>query len=175
MHKIGIVGLSSLETIAIRKILEDYSGIHTESYVSFNNLHEIGDMFDMFFVSCDIIMRNLDFFLPRKNRVVAISHEFGNENNSFVTIGRDSDLTEIISVIDKSIGEWKCREDNGELTMREIEVLKELVSGLTIKEIADRLFISPSTVITHRKNISSKLGIRSVSGLSLYALMNGIV
>ena len=44
-----------------------------------------------------------------------------------------------------------------------------------IKEIADSLNISVNTVLTHRKNISSKLGIRSVSGLSLYAMMNGII
>ncbi|MBD5184180.1 MAG: response regulator transcription factor [Bacteroidales bacterium] len=66
-------------------------------------------------------------------------------------------------------------EITGELSGREKEVLKELASGKTNKEIADRLSISVNTVITHRKNISSKLGIKSVSGLSLYALMNGVI
>ena len=63
----------------------------------------------------------------------------------------------------------------GELSAREIEVLKELVAGKTHKEVADALCISVNTVVTHRKNITTKLGIRSLSGLSLYALMNGLV
>jgi len=175
MHKIAIIGLSSLETIALKKILEDYSGIQTESYVSFNDLKNISDLFDRFIVSCEEIIRNLDFFLPRKSRVVAISHESGQINNSFTTIGKDTDLTEILSIVEKIIKEEGTQDYNRELTSREIEVLKELVSGLTVKEIADKLCISASTVITHRKNISAKLGIRSVSGLSLYALMNGYI
>ncbi|MDE6409047.1 MAG: helix-turn-helix transcriptional regulator [Muribaculaceae bacterium] len=66
-------------------------------------------------------------------------------------------------------------EVSGELSIREKEVLKELARGKTNKEIADILSISVNTVITHRKNISTKLGIKSVSGLSLYALMNGVI
>ncbi|MBD5328591.1 MAG: response regulator transcription factor [Bacteroides sp.] len=69
----------------------------------------------------------------------------------------------------------RLQETSGELSAREKEVLKELASGKTNKEIADHLSISVNTVITHRKNVSSKLGIKSVSGLSLYALMNGII
>jgi DNA-binding NarL/FixJ family response regulator len=62
-----------------------------------------------------------------------------------------------------------------ELSAREIEVLTLIVRGLINKEIADRLNISITTVISHRKNIMEKLGIRSVSGLTIYAVMNGYV
>lgn len=128
-----------------------------------------------FIASVEELLRNLDFFLPRRNRVVAISRETGHSASGFATIGKDTDLTEILTVFDRILNKNNGNDENGELTARETEVLKELVSGLTVKEIADRLCISPSTVITHRKNISSKLGIRSISGLSLYALMNGII
>ena len=60
-----------------------------------------------------------------------------------------------------------------DLTQREIDVLKLVASGKINKEIADELQISINTVLTHRKNITAKLGIRSVSGLSVYAMMNG--
>lgn len=63
----------------------------------------------------------------------------------------------------------------GTLSDREVEVLKLLVTGNSNKEIADRLFISPHTVITHRKNISQKTGIKSVSGLTIYAVVNNII
>ncbi len=61
------------------------------------------------------------------------------------------------------------------LTQREKDVLRLIATGLTNKEIADELNISVNTVITHRKNVTQKLGIRSASGLSLYALMNGLI
>ncbi len=47
--------------------------------------------------------------------------------------------------------------------------------GLINKEIADKLNISFNTVLSHRKNITAKLGIKSVSGLSVYAIMNGYI
>lgn len=50
-----------------------------------------------------------------------------------------------------------------------------LVKGLINKQIADKLNISLTTVISHRKNIVEKLGIRSLSGLTIYAVMHGYV
>jgi DNA-binding NarL/FixJ family response regulator len=61
------------------------------------------------------------------------------------------------------------------LSDREVEVLHLLVLGLSNKEIADKLFISTYTVISHRKNISQKTGIKSVSGLTIYAVVKGII
>ena len=61
------------------------------------------------------------------------------------------------------------------LSDREIDVLKLLASGLANKEIADKLNISINTVITHRKNISQKTGIKSLSGLTIYAVVQKFV
>ena len=61
------------------------------------------------------------------------------------------------------------------LSQREVEVLRLIASGHINKEIADKLAISLNTVLTHRKNITAKLGIKSVSGLTFYAMMNGLV
>ena len=55
------------------------------------------------------------------------------------------------------------------------EVLKGVVQGYINKEIADKLYISLTTVISHRKNITEKLGIKSISGLTIYAVMNGFI
>ena len=62
-----------------------------------------------------------------------------------------------------------------ELSRREVNVLKQVAMGKTNKEIADELFLSPHTVITHRKNITRKLGIYTVSGLTVYALINNLI
>lgn len=69
-----------------------------------------------------------------------------------------------------------CKKVNqSALSKREIVVLQEVVKGLTNQEIADKLFLSIHTVMTHRKNLTKKLGIKTVSGLMVYSLMNNIV
>ncbi len=66
-------------------------------------------------------------------------------------------------------------DENYELSDREIEVLKLVAQGLMNKEIADKLCISIHTVISHRKNINRKTGIKSVAGLTVYAIMQGYI
>ncbi|KAA6310930.1 Oxygen regulatory protein NreC [termite gut metagenome] len=75
----------------------------------------------------------------------------------------------------KSFPRLKEKEEDKDLSAREIEVLALLSKGLINKEIADKLSISLNTVVSHRKNITGKLSIKSVSGLTLYAVMNGYV
>ena len=61
------------------------------------------------------------------------------------------------------------------LSERERDVLIQVVNGLSNKEIADRLFISIHTVMTHRKNITRKLNIHSTAGLTIYAIVNKLI
>ena len=61
------------------------------------------------------------------------------------------------------------------LSQREKEIICYVVKGLTNKEIAENLFISVHTVITHRRNISKKLQIHSPAGLTIYAIVNKLV
>ena len=62
-----------------------------------------------------------------------------------------------------------------ELTDRESEILVSVAKGMTNKEIADAHHISVHTVISHRKNITRKTGIKTVSGLTVYALLNNLI
>jgi len=64
---------------------------------------------------------------------------------------------------------------NYELTKRETAVLIQLAQGKTNKEIADALNVSVHTVISHRKNITHKTGIKSVAGLTVYAMLNNLI
>ena len=66
-------------------------------------------------------------------------------------------------------------DSDHKLSQREDDILKHVAYGLTNQEIADKLFLSVHTVTTHRKNITRKLGIKTVSGLTVYALMNKLV
>lgn len=68
------------------------------------------------------------------------------------------------------------QETAGEvLSEREKEIIVHVVRGLSNKEIAEALFISVNTVMTHRRNIARKLQIRSAAGLTIYAIVNGLV
>ena len=61
------------------------------------------------------------------------------------------------------------------LSEREFEVLKGIARGSSYKEIADNLHISINTVITHRKNITDKLSIKTIAGLTVYAIINNYI
>ena len=61
------------------------------------------------------------------------------------------------------------------LTEREAEVLTLIAGGLINKQVSERLGIGLTTVISHRRNIMEKLGIRTAAGLVLYALAAGYV
>ena len=66
-------------------------------------------------------------------------------------------------------------EETDELSDREKEVLRLIAMGHTNKSIAEKLFISAHTVISHRKNITDKLGIKSIPGLTVYAIIQKLV
>ena len=72
-------------------------------------------------------------------------------------------------------GDNDRKNDDVELSKRETDVLIAVAKGMMNKEIADQMNISIHTVITHRKNITRKTGIKSVSGLTVYALLNNLI
>ena len=71
--------------------------------------------------------------------------------------------------------EIKVTKKTENLSNREKDIVRSVAKGLSNKEIADRHFLSIHTVITHRRNISRKLGIHSSAGLTVYAILNKLV
>ena len=65
--------------------------------------------------------------------------------------------------------------ESTELSDREKEILVAVAKGLTNKSIAEQYHLSIHTVITHRKNLTRKTGIKSVSGLTVYAILNNLI
>ncbi len=111
-------------------------------------------------------------YLPNPDEVL-------ENSNLFTEIIRHEDSKEkIIDILNKIVKSLKGNHDeneSSEISEREKDILKQVALGHTNNEIAERLFISAHTVITHRKKITKKLGIKSVSGLTVYAIINGLV
>ncbi|MBR6721199.1 MAG: response regulator transcription factor [Alistipes sp.] len=88
-----------------------------------------------------------------------------------------SSYDELIAAVRQAVDSpvEKSHADSHELSERERDVLVLVARGYTNKEIASELNISPHTVISHRKNIVHKTGIRSVAGLTVYAVLNRLI
>lgn len=108
--------------------------------------------------------------------VQLIYEEKSEVANTVINIHESSTL--ILNKVNELLNSFGAKNNNKtitELTKREIDVLQQVAKGLANKEIADKLSISIHTVITHRKNISEKIGIKSASGLTMYAVLKKII
>jgi DNA-binding NarL/FixJ family response regulator len=114
-------------------------------------------------------------------KIIALSKDYSPEKNKLWVeeIYIDEEKVNISDKIEHLIRQHlknkKQDKDNNEISKRERAVLAMVAQGFTNKEIAEKLFISTHTVITHRKNIVKKLGIKTVSGLTVYAILNKII
>jgi DNA-binding NarL/FixJ family response regulator len=115
----------------------------------------------------------------RPMAVVALLYQYVSrdtlKNYDAVVDISDSRAVIIETLAQVSPGETETGKNNYELTKRETAVLVELAQGKTNKEIADALNVSVHTVISHRKNITHKTGIKSVAGLTVYAMLNNLI
>jgi len=110
-------------------------------------------------------------------RFIALVYAFFDESilsqfDGIITVNDPAE--KIVSTItgdNAGIRKQQGNHPDASLSDREIEVLKLLAAGMPTKEIAETLHISTNTVISHRKNLSAKTGIRSVSGLAIYAVV----
>lgn len=135
---------------------------------------------DLIFMDALLYLAVQDLFIDKKKLVLLVDKSMKAENKHTdltfldMTLNRD-DLMKCLDKLWSNLQPLKYDEVAKELSDREREVLILVIKGNTSKEIAALLNISLYTVQAHRKNISAKLGIKSVSALTVYAMMNGIV
>ncbi len=187
--EIAIVEPNTLTALGLRIILEELLPEAVlrvfGSFAVF--VADTPDMYAHYFVSSQIYFEHSAYFLERRPHTIVLS---AGENPLLksvpvlnICLPQDILVQSIMKL--RSHGHSIARNhkemspavlaDGHELTPREIEVLVLVTRGLTNKEIASKLNIGLTTVISHRKNITGKLGIRSVSGLAIYAVMHGYV
>jgi DNA-binding CsgD family transcriptional regulator len=182
MHRnkqIAIILPDTLQSIGLQSMLTDYfPPVVISHYPTFEALSTSGnDTFDYYFTNAALFVLYADFFLPRRSKtMVLIEGEGGLSATNHITIKASQEIIiEQLEQLFAGDGSSTSNENNKELSTRETDVLQLIVKGSTNKEIADKLNISLNTVLSHRKNITAKLGIKTVSGLTFYAIMNGII
>ena len=91
-------------------------------------------------------------------------------------VENDLFLPAVELLMERTKGQPLQKNENDEsLSEREREIVNCIARGMSNKDVADKLFISINTVLTHRKNIFRKLDIHSISGLTIYAVVNGLI
>ena len=190
MHtpEFAIVHANTLTGIGLQTILQEIMpSVIVRIFRSFGELtDDTPDMYAHYFVSSQIYFEHTEFFLQRKPRAIVLTN---GDNQPQLSGVPTLNIYQDEKALAKSILMMHSKGHHGikhsstptgtetvhDLSAREIEVLVLITRGFINKEIADRLNISLTTVISHRKNITEKLGIKSVSGLTIYAVMNGYV
>ena len=191
--EIAIIDNNSLARLGLESLLEEIvPNVTIRTFASYAELMaDTPDMFVHYFVSIQIYLEHTTFFLLKKNRTVGLCNEETQAQlpQDVLSLNTNQDEQHLVKSILKLHQKGHQNGHPGmthapvptqmplqnDLSMREIEVLSLVARGFINKEIADKLNISLATVITHRKNITEKLGIKSVSGLTIYAVMRGYV
>ena len=191
--EIAIIDNNSLARLGLQNLLEEIvPSFNVRTFGSFAELvADTPDMFVHYFVSIQIYLEHTHFFLRKKFQTVVLCNEETQAQlpAGVLSLNINQDEQHLVKSILMLHQHGHQRGHQGamhasahpqmplqnDLTMREIEVLSLVARGFINKEIADKLNISLTTVITHRKNITDKLGIKTVSGLTIYAVMRGYV
>ena len=190
--QIAILHPNSLCCLAMRTILTDiapFMGLMSEVEIAtYNTMEEFEDdgagFVVHYFVAAEIVESNINFFLPLARRCIVLTEGGDFSHPEFHTVNMHQPEREVLKGVlmmhraahAAMMSAPRPEKEEAELlSQREKEVLALIIKGFINKEIAEKLNISLTTVISHRKNITEKLGIKSVPGLTIYAVMNGYV
>lgn len=187
--KMAIIDANTLAAMGLKSILQNVMPIMTVD--TFGSLAELQanmpDSYVHYFVSMNIVIENLPFFTERRMKtiVLTLSIDVNSQLKGFHSLCinvPESQLVRAILALEqrahahgRNLPAMPIALQAKILSDREIEVISLIVQGYINKEIAEKLNIGLATVITHRKNIMDKLGMKSVSALTIYAVMHGYV
>lgn len=185
----AIVDPNTLAAMGLRQLLQ--------SIMPVINVHTYGSMSELkanhpeqyvhFFVAMSVVLEHRSFFQDYRRKTIVLTLSFDSHsqlpdfNSICVNVPEKQLLRSLLALQQHAHGGGRNLPPlpetmtKGVLTAREAEVMALIVQGHINKEIADRLNIGITTVMTHRKNIMDKLGIKSVSALTIYAVTHGYV
>ena len=187
--KVAIIDPNTLAAVGLKQLLQNVMPIMTID--TFGSLAELEanqpDDYFHYFVATNIVIENRQFFSQRRQKTIVLTLGLDTTSqlsgfHSLCINMPESQLVRALLMLQqhahqggRNLPPMPNVLQQKVLSDREIEVMALIVQGFINKEIAEQLNISLSTVITHRKNIMDKLGLKSVSALTIYAVMHGYV
>lgn len=187
--KIAIIDPNTLAVLGLKQLLQNVLPIMTvDTFGSFAELEASHpDSYFHYFTAMNIVLENKAFFIERKRKTIVLTLSLDSTStlsdfhSLCINVPEQELIRSLLSLQQSAHGHGKNMPPMPEvlnrkiLSDREIEVMSLIVQGYINKEIAEKLNIGLATVITHRKNIMDKLGMKSVSALTIYAVMHGYV
>lgn len=187
--QIAIVDPNTLAVLGLKQILQNVMPImDVTTFSSFEELmNHSPESYFHYFVSVSIVLENRPFFLNHQRKTIVLttsidpSTQLSGFHSLCINVPEEQLVRSLLMLEQHAHGNGQHFPPMPKalkakiLSDREIEVLSLIVQGYINKEIADQLNIGMTTVITHRKNIMDKLGMKSVSALTIYAVMHGYV
>jgi DNA-binding NarL/FixJ family response regulator len=187
--KIAIIDPNTLAVLGLKQLLQNVLPIMTvDTFGSFAELEASHpDSYFHYFAAMNIVLENKAFFFERKRKTIVLTlsldsvSTLSDFHSLCINVPEQELVRSLLSLQQSAHGHGKNMPPMPEvlnrkiLSDREIEVMSLIVQGYINKEIAEKLNIGLATVITHRKNIMDKLGMKSVSALTIYAVMHGYV
>lgn len=187
--RIAIIDPNMLSMLGLRQLLQGVMPtMSVDLYRTFSDfIADGGEHCFHYFVAQSVVVAHHVWFADhrRKTLVLTLSADahaqMAGFRNLCVGVSEEVLVRELLQLVQqghsggRNLPPASDPEKLPTLSNREVEVLSLVVRGLMSKEIADRLHISLATVNTHRKNISEKLGVKTVPALTVYAVMHGYV
>lgn len=184
---IAVVCSNTLAAIGLQQLLHEVMPfMHVRHYMNTADVVASVHEYAHLFVDADEVDRHLDFYNPIRHKVMVLtSNSLPEHLNDYHFIRLDVPEEQLVKSIlaleqyghpnGTNLPQKAVAKDTKLLSQREVQVLTLVAEGYLNKQIADKLNISISTVISHRKNIQEKLKLRTVSALTIYAVMHGYV
>ena len=186
--RIAIIDANTLATIGLKSILQEIMPImQVDIYGSFAELQANNpEKYFHYFVAMNIVLEHRTFFLEKRNKTIVLTLGLDNAttlsdfHSLCVNVPEKQLVKSLLALEQHAHANGRNlppvqRQQPNPLSDREIEVLSLVAQEHINKEIADILNISMPTVVSHRKNITEKLGMKSISALTIYAVMHGYV
>lgn len=189
MPRIAIIDPNTLAALGLKQLLLTVFPImQTDIFGSFAELQaNEPDRYVHYFAAMNIVLQNRSFFSEHQRKTIVLTLSLGNasqlsEFHSLCINQPEQQLVRSLLALQqhahhggRNLPPMPPILQQKVLSDREIEVMSLIVQGFINKQIADKLCIGLSTVVTHRKNIMEKLGFKSVSALTIYAVTHGYV
>jgi DNA-binding NarL/FixJ family response regulator len=185
----AIVDPNTLAVLGLKQLLQNVIPIVTID--TFGTMAELlannPEKYVHYFVAMSIVLENRQFFTERRQKTIVLtlsldgSSQLSDFHSLCINVPESALVRSLLMLQQhahkggRNLPPMPKVLQQKILSDREIEVMSLIVQGFINKEIADKLNIGLSTVVTHRKNIMDKLGFKSVSALTIYAVTHGYV